>query len=260
MPSEGDTPLRTLANKLRSMGPPKLGPLIARLDEAEEYEEFLDLVREFLPEREEDILHEPEPSLQVAAFAQYFEDRYFPLDDCFKLGDVEPYADLTRGIPIIPLGMSYEDYHYMSSDWRPGYQLLTYLIENPYDDEGRIALAEACLERVPDNLLQQVPEGGLSPAEAHRLFDDTPYRGVALWGDILWAETGNVFLDIDAESLWEQGLPRWGRETVEHLTREWQQAERTQQEVTNLAEWLEEDPRARFEELLNLLLKRRANG
>ena len=259
---ERDGPLQILARRLHSLGPPSLSVLIARLGEMEEYEDFITLVREFLPEREEEILHQLTPASQIAAFASYFEDRYFPLDDNLKIGEAESYYELTRGIPVIARGLSYDDYHYIASDWRAGIQLMTYLVESPYEEgDARIALAEACEEHVPADLLQQVPEGGFSPAEAHRLLDNTPYKALALWGDIVCLDTGNFFLDTDYEMLWSGGnLPEWDRETVEELTGLWQQADLIEQDVSNLTDWLEEDPATRFREILNFILERRVDG
>ena len=256
---ENDRPLLALARRMLLLGPPSLSTLIARLGEIEEYEDFVTLVRDFLPEREEEILYQLNPAAQVAAFASYFEDRYFPIDDNFKIGEAESYGDLTRGIPVIARGISCDDYNYITSDWRHGIQLMTYLIENPYEEgDARIALAEACEEHVTVDLLQQVPEGGLSPDEAHRLLDNTPYKAVALWADMLCFNTGNFFLDTDYEMLWSGGaLPNWDRGTVEELTRLWQQADLIDEEVSNLVEWLEEDPMTRFGEILNFILERR---
>ena len=257
---ERDGPLLSLARRMLSLGPPALSVLIARLGEMEEYEDFITLVKEFLPEREQEILHQLTPASQMAAFASYFEDRYFPIDENIKLGEAESYGDLTRGIPVIARGISYDDYHEIAmEDWRPGVQLMTYLIESAYEEgDARIALAEACEEHVPVDLLRQVPEGGLSPDEIRRLLNGTPYKALAMWGDMLWSNTGNFFLDTDYEMLWSGGyLPQWGRETVGELTKQWQQADLIDEEVSNLVEWLEGDPTTRFGEILNFILERR---
>lgn len=249
-------PLSILGWKLRSRGPPSLRILVARLSEVEEYGEFVNLVREFLPEREDDILHQSTPGAQIAAFATYFEDRYFPLHDMFKMGDIEGYCDLVHGIPVITMGISWDDYCEIDSYWRLGYQLMTYLVHDPYQEQdSRVALAEACGQHVPAELIQQVPED-LSREECHRLLDDTNYKGVALWADMLWAETGLFFLDVCDEELGCNPLD-WDREAVESLTQDWQQSERIQEEISSLSTWLEEDPPARFEELLNFMLERR---
>ena len=252
-----DGALSVLARRLRSLGVPSLSALIARLGEGEEYHDFITLVREFLPEREVDILGKSTPAEQVATFSTYFEDRYFPLDIGFQCGDVECYGDLTRGIPVMPSGLSYEDYHEVISDWRGGYQLMTYLVgEEELFEDIRTSLAEACLEYVPQGLLARVPEDGFSPDE-FRILYGTPYQGLAHWANVIWHNTGNFFLDTDCEMLWQGGLPEWNRENVEGLTQEWQQAEVIHEEISNLVIGLESDPPARFEELLNFILERR---
>ncbi len=255
---ERDGALLVLARRLSLGRPPSLSVLIARLEGVEEYGDFLALVREFLPEREQEILDRPTPLDQIAAFASHFEDRYFPLDTGFRLGNIEGYGDLTTGIPVIPLGISWDDYDDVSG-LRPGIQLMTYLLASPYaGEDNRGNLAEACEEHVPVGLLQRVPDGGLSLAEAHRLLDGTRYRGLVLFGDVLSADTGNFFLDSCGEDLWNNGLPDWSRETIEELTRQWQRAQAIEDEIyNNLVDWLEESPAARFEELLNFILAKK---
>ena len=151
--------------------------LIARLGAVEDYGEFVNLIREFLPEREVDILHQSTPQAQIAAFANYFEDRYFPLNPMLKEGDAEEYADLTHRIPVVVMGFSYDNYCERDSYWSPGQQLLAYLVEDPYQDEDRTALADACAEHVLAEVIQRVPEGGFSREECHRLLDNSPYKG-----------------------------------------------------------------------------------
>ena len=257
--SEKHGPLSILARRLHSLGPPSLSVLIARLGEVEEYEEFLNLVRDFLPERELEILHESTPADQIAAFASHFADRYFPLDNAFQSGDVEGYSDITRGIPAVVFGQSYEDYHEISSDARAGVQLMTYLIADPYEEgDTRVALAEACQEHAPANLLRQVPEGGLVPDAFHPILDGTGYSGLAVWGDIVFSNTGNFFLDTCYEDLYSGYMELdWSQETVEALNQEWHQHETLWQSVNDFNDWLEEDIGAHFEEVLNFILERR---
>ncbi|MBI4286317.1 MAG: hypothetical protein HY670_10555 [Chloroflexi bacterium] len=257
--SERDGPLLVLARRLLSLGPPSLSTLIARVAEAEEYEDFVSLVREFLPEREPDILREATPARQIAAFASHFRDRYFPLQDYLEMGDAESYGDLTRDIPVIPLGLSDQDYHAIVSDWRSGFQLMTYLVESPCAGEARLPLAEACQEYIPVSLMEQVPEHGFSPGELRYLLGNTEHRALAHWADIVWHDTGNFFLDTDDANLWSDELPNWDDGTVANLTREWQQAEAMQEEIDNLVAWLEEDPPAHFRELLEFTHGRQEN-
>jgi len=255
MPSEAD-PLLELTRRLRA-GIPSLSSLKSQLTGWEDYLAFARLVREFLPERERDILSCPTPEEQVAAFATYFEDRYFPLDEALKQDDWLSYADLLYTIPVVLRGISYEDYNSISADGRPGIQLMSYLVADPYEGEERNALAEACLSYVPRELLQRVPEEGLQPMKLHQLLDETKYKGLAWWADIIWKETGNFFLDNDYEELHSYMYPYWDKDTVEGLARHWAQANVIEEEIMSLARWLEEDPPTRFEELLNFILKER---
>ena len=258
---ETDSPLLTLCRRLLCLGPPSIKVLIARLEDAREYEDFVALVREFLPEREGEILHQPSPDLQIATFASHFESRYFPLHGGFSMGAVEGYYDLLRGIPVVLMSVSWDDYHEIAGDYRPGIQLMTYLLANPYEsldgNGARIALAEACEVHVPRGLLQQVPEGGLSTEEAHRLLDGTRHEGLARWGGVLTQDTGSFFLDVTDDELCSGELPPWERAAVEDLTSQWRQAEAIQEKVMALAEWLEKKPRAHFGELLDFIEQRR---
>jgi len=237
--------------------------LMARLEGAEAYKDFVALVRELLPEWEQDILRQPGPEEQIAAFADRFQDRYFPLDDQARLGEFEEYGLFLQGIPVIVMGLSFDDYHYLPQDGPLGILLMTYLLEDPYQEEdARIALAEACSAHVPRELLQRVPEGGLTAEQAHRLLDGTKFEGVARWSDMHRGGSGNFFLDVCYEDLWETEFPPWDREAVEELAQQWPQAERAQQQLAALADWLEEDPPARFQELLELIEsgRREVNG
>jgi len=247
-----------LSDKLRSPRPPSLAILLARFASADDYRDFVALVREYLPEREQEILRQPCPSDQMAVFINHFGDRYFPLEPGF-VEMVEGYEEFISRIPVTVMGISYDDYHDIPSHFGSGYQLMTYLMMDPYggpEGEGRIALAEACREHVPAEILACVPRGGLEFDYAHQILDGTTYEALARWGDILTGNTGTYFLDMDYEYLCQSELPEWCPEWVEDLSRHWQRAEAIQSSVNQLAEWLEEDPPARFAELLDFIERR----
>lgn len=248
------SPLQALADKLRQLGPPSLTTLIARLSQGEDYEEFVRLIREFLPEREAEIRQETAPASQMAKFASYFQDRYFPLDHFLQSGDAEAYADLVNGIPVVVQSVGSEDYEDIASNWRDGYQLLTYLPENPWSDERPVSLAEACLDIVPKELLERVPEP-LSIQEMHDIFDNTPYKAAAVWADIINLATNNVFLDTDWDYLSYSNRPEWVRDEVEGLTREWQQGERLWGEVVELVKLIETDPKKHFAKITEYIIE-----
>jgi len=253
------SPLMALARRLLERGVPSLSSLVAQISDAESYAEFVNMVKRYLPEQEQEILHEPTPMAQVACFASHFEDRYFPLEDAFKYGGVEGYEDLTWHIPLVVMGFSYDDYHEVH-DWRPGALLMTYLIESPWgDDDIHVSMAEACVEYVPAPLIERAGRVQLSPESAHSLLKGTRYEPLALWADRIHFNTGNFFLDTDYEMLCNSMEPEWSPENVRELTRQWHQAEAHDNKTGEFIEWLEEDLPGHFEELVSFIEERKAD-
>lgn len=253
------SPLMALAQKLLAQRMPSLSSLIAQISDAENFAQFVDMVKTYLPERAQEILHEPTPQSQVARFASYFEDRYFPLENFFKIGEVGSYEDITYRIPVVVMGLSYDDYHEVP-DWRPGAMLMTYLVPNPYEGEDiLVSLAEACREHIPDALIQRAGQCRLSPEDAHKLLKGTKYEPLALWADRLHFCTENFFLDTDYEMLMNSIFPDWSPENVKELTRLWKQAEVLENKTVEFMDWLEEDLPARFEELVTFIEERRGD-
>ena len=78
------TPLEVLRERLRNARPPSISILLSFFQNVETYNDFVKLVREYLPEREKEILEKPTPHEQMACFASHFEDRYLPLHPIFK--------------------------------------------------------------------------------------------------------------------------------------------------------------------------------
>jgi hypothetical protein len=243
--------------------PPSITDLIAQLDEAEEYEQFIQIVRRFVPEAAGDIMARSSPEEKIGAFAQAFSDRYFQLEDRFIEGDVEGYRDLVRAIPVIVLGMSFDDYHELAHDSRQGIQLMAYLLADPYEpaeqchayipraEQGaRVALYDALRLSMSQDILDRVPEGGLSDDDAQRIFANSRFKAIALFSEMIGCCTGNFFLDTDDEMLSQGDYPEWDAETVEELTRQWLEAERIQNEVYTFCGWLEQYPVKHFGEAL----------
>lgn len=257
--SERSSSLLRLAAELQSRGVPSISVLRVQLAGAEEYAGFRRLIELILPEREQEILHEPTPALQMAQFASRFEDRYFPLEEIFKDGAAEEYFELTQRIPLVVYGVGWEEYEEIASQAREGIQLMTYLLQNPHRDyEGtNVSLAEACLEHVPRDLLERVPEDGLSDQDAHRLLNGTPYEGLALWADRIMGGGSNFFANTDWVMFAEGAGPEWSVEEVEACTRDWHEFEEMSDRMFRFVDWLEQDLAKRFEEVLNFILENR---
>jgi hypothetical protein len=256
--SDNAGPLLTLIARFRSLGLPSLSALIGKFGDVKEYEAFVELIREYLPEYEVEILREPPQAGQVAKFCSLFEDRYFPLAYQYRGDFIDEeigYYDLLMEIPVVVRGATWEDYDEISNSARPGIQLITYLLENPHDEDNpRISLAEACEEHVSRQLIDRVPETGIGMTRTHELFDGTRYEPIAKWCDWINQATGNFFLDTDIEVLnYNYPYPEWDKDDVERFTRQWQEAELIDEEISNFAEWLEQDPPAHFQEILDFI-------
>jgi len=257
------TPLTVLVRRLNSQRPPSLGSLIGLIQDHQDYGDFVNLIREFLPEREPEILEPKSPAQQMARFADFFEDRYFPLPFFFRGLEAEEYADLTRDIPLMALGFSYQDYDDLVQNGNIGAMLMTYFFRQPYGEQGaRVALGEACQEQVPVALLQRIPDPGFTPEDLHRLLDGTPYQALATWGDLINLSAGNDFLDTDEEMMANSVLPEWSKENVEYFTRQWAEAEEIRQRPFEMMDKFADHPQDYLREVLDFIKQRQeeSNG
>jgi len=122
--------LSLLAEKLR-VGPPLLSQLLGCFTNYETLESFLLLIRQFLPEHEEEILSESSGQ-RVYRFCYLFGERYFPLPIYTSNATVD---QLVAGMPIELLAFSYSVYHEL--DLRQAYLLLLSLVIYPYEGDER---------------------------------------------------------------------------------------------------------------------------
>ncbi|MBA7630918.1 hypothetical protein ES703_38444 [subsurface metagenome] len=249
---EGSFTVEAIRRKLRR-SPPVIGALVRFFDKTEEYLDWVRIVRDLLPEREAEILAATTVPEQISLFVSHFETRYFPLQDSFAWDEEEfSYGDFLRCIPVQVSGWTWETYHEME-DYRTGMQLMTFLFNNPFEDEdgARVVLAEMCAEHVRRQTLESVPQGGIKIDAAEQLLKGSPYQALYEWGLYMYSDTGNFFLDTDYEYLWSgYGSIDWARDTIEQLTREWQLQEEFNRRFVAFAEWLEEDPEKHFQEIL----------
>lgn len=255
--------LSDLASLLRKLAaPPSISDLITQIGLTQEYQEFVALVNQYVPEAAKDILNRPSLEQKVAAFAQAFSNRYFQLDDRVIEGDVEGYADITQVIPIVVYGISFDDYHEIAHDTRLGIQLMTYLVEDPYEIDqpnyrpptvesgARMALYDSLFSTIPRDLLNRVPFGGLPLKDVEEIFANSRFKAIVLHAQMLNHCTGNCFLDTDWETLCQGNFPEWDPRTVEELKLEWLEAERIYDEIIDFCTWLEQDPVKHFKQVL----------
>jgi hypothetical protein len=262
-------PLSILARRLL-IGPPSLAHLIDLFANSEVVKAFAELVREYLPEHEAEIMSQDMDG-RMQKFCEYFNPRYFPLaDGAYCEIDME---DFVSYIPVDLMGFTYEDYHNFE-DFRPGYILMLSLVVYPYwdgyesDEELRLAnqgkLEKMVAARVPiveevarlvgEELAALIPANGWSPEDLHRMTDGTNYEGCGDFADWVCSATGCMQLDATYE---EYSGEEWRRELVEELTKQWPKVRQVQMKIAHMTDWLEDDPRTNFRELLAFLLDRK---
>lgn len=256
MMRSSDGPLTVLANKL-VVGPPSLSHVMALLDQGEYLQDFVAIIREFLPEHEQVILGLGSYE-RVPRFCELFGQRYFPLDDMPMEDSEEVMEIVAHGIPIARGGLSYDDYHDLDR-FSPGQLLLLGLVKYPYWEPqemqgARVALLETCAKVLRDEeLIKRIPEGGWSPEELHSMLDGSRFAGAATFADWVWHQTGTDFLDCDYEDYVE--IP-WSREAVEELTRHHARGRQVMAETNSLVDWLDDALARNFREMMEFILQR----
>ena len=254
------TPLEGLREKLRNARPPSISILLGVFRNVETYNDFVKLVREYLPEREKEILEKPTPHEQMACFASHFEDRYLPLHPIFKDEECEDdYYELLRDIPVIVMGFGWEDYHELDNA-RLGCQLMSYLFQPPFEDDGeqageRVALADG-FPPAYQHEAERVPARGIILKAAERIFKAKKWEGLRNWALYINQDTGNWFLDTDDEMRSNMQIMDWDKETVEAMSKEWLQAITIYDKMMEFAGWLEDEKEgtARFKQTIDFVL------
>ncbi len=124
-------PLTMLAEKLRE-GPVNLDALIAYFKEYKTLDAFTSLIKQFIPEHEDEIMSVAWDQ-RAYKFCYFFSRKYYPLPQGAFQADISALVD--QGLPVALMGLSYSTYHEL--DMRPGYQLLLSLVVYPYEGDER---------------------------------------------------------------------------------------------------------------------------
>jgi len=245
-------PLADLAKKLL-VGPPSLVRLMDILEDSDTVAGFLALVREFLPDYEADIMAAVSDSYRIERFCHYFNNAYFPLDDG-RLLEEYTLGDFTYKIPVQLMGWSCDEYEEFAS-YRPGFILLLAMVESPYDtsvyDDERVPILEEVKKLVGQKLMELIPPDGWSLDDIHRMFDDSPYPGVAAFADWIHQNTGCWQLDANTSEYEEEV---WSRRVVDGLTEQWPLLVEIQDKMFNTHVWLEENLHLNFSKIMAVML------
>jgi len=257
---EGASPLEVLADRL-IVGPPSIAALIDLLDEGEYIQEFIRLVREYLPEHEREIMV-GELSTRTSRFCLLFGKQYFELDeDMIDMSD-DPIAQLVLEIPVHLMGLDDERYHeieYMTD----GMVLMLALVANPWveafeeEEAARIALLEKVADLVGKEIVGLIPKEGWGLQVLHGRLDGTPYAPVAAFADWVWQSTGLALLDNSYGEMgcgWNGQQIPWDRDTVDELTEQWPKVREFWDSVSHFEDWLLDKHQANYGELVDFLL------
>lgn len=164
-PAVPTAPVYPLANLARWLltGPPSIAYLLDLLENSEVVAAFMELVSEYLPDREEE-LKAADVDDRIRLFSHYFGQRYFPLADQVLL-DEYTLEDFIRQIPVDLMGFSYDDYHEFT-DFRTGYILLLSIIESPFygdGDGGRVPIIAHVGDLLGRDVAALIPDDGWAP-------------------------------------------------------------------------------------------------
>uniref|UniRef100_A0A6M3KP71 Uncharacterized protein n=2 Tax=viral metagenome TaxID=1070528 RepID=A0A6M3KP71_9ZZZZ len=252
-------PLQVMEERLVT-GPPLLGVIWDMLDPDEAIEEFIELVRTYLPEHEREILN-GDRGHKLSTFVRLFSEKYFPLsineDWFFNLEQGEyGLGDFCYILPVELMGFSDMLYEELAG-CDNGQAMMTALIECPYErgrrGNERTPFLEEAAKVAGKELVSKIPEHGWTPAQLHALVDNTRYAGLADWADWLRGETGSCQLNASYD--WYE-MESWSEGLVQQLTEEYPELLRVQESVNNMVAWLNRMPAEHFSELLEFLLAR----
>ena len=257
--------------KLLLRRPPSLRELVTLVGYADDYAWFVGLVRRLFPNGADAALAAPDVRQRVERFANLFGERHFPLYAPFiefwteEEGEQPPWSWLRQGIPFDLMGFGYDGLHEMWNGYREGLSAMALLVKPPdayYDgpDGLRVAWLESAAERIPQETLLRVPQGGIPLDDLTGTLKGTRFEGAAQACSWVLAETGNFFLDHTYDDGSYDGFSDpWEDDIIAEGAEEWRKANALMDSVTKLADWLEEDLPGRFAETLDFVLARLPN-
>lgn len=256
-------PLQTLVARLRRPSPVALDLLVQMFCPAEGYAEFIHLVREYLPDREEAILKQNDIADRMYTFAVDFSDRYFPLESDWLQADVETdYCKLTEHAPAQFQAFTSEDYDEIPISEDPTLIVIAYILENPWSTSDKAAFAEAAARYLPERLIRHIPEEGFPLKELEDSLKGTVFEPIAFWGKVISQDTDNYFFDVShMEDTGAEFHVSWDRPTVEELTNQYQAWEEWQGKWSHFTEWFAKEIKKNTFDLIKILKERsKENG
>ena len=228
--------------------------LAALLSLDTEYVCFTEIVRGLFSDEADRILSArrdgwTREAVRVEAFCERVKEVYgFPMYEM-----LDSYAAICNDIPFVRFGWEPESFEAVS-DMRLGWLMMMSIAALPYEDEYvaglRAPMYDELRQALPGfDMPAVLPLLGVAPEDLRRRLDGGPFGALAEFGDWMWANTENVFLDVP-ESYEGMCIDDWNAETMAGYRESWLKADALMQRVDALAKWLEDAPHSRFVELL----------
>jgi hypothetical protein len=245
-------PLATLVERMRRPLPVAVDQVLALFLPPEGAEDFLYLVREYLPDFEKDILKTKGEIDRIERFVEHFSGLYFPLYEF-----LESYDQLAT-VPAEFRPFSSYDYGEIPNSGDTSTIVIAYVLEDPWSGHtDRAAFAEAAGAFLPVKLMKLIPEDGFEISTLDAL-KGTPFEPVAFWGLVIKQDTGNPW--FDAGSIDDTGAEyqvEWNKPTVDGLTKEYHEFEEWQGKWAEFSRWFESALTKNTYDLVRLLRKER---
>ena len=240
--------------------PPSMEEVMEVLDETQSRRWFRAMTQDLLPEESEEILAGENDAAIVRRFGSAFSERYFPVYesiawDIGETGSLSLYSDLRTGIPLEMEGVDDEAWHDVWDELNPGMGTIALLPEITFDPGIRTAWLEEAARYIPMGTLKRIPPGGIPIDRIERALSGTRLDCAADALRWFFRNSGNLFVDLSQAMYYESVPASWDRETVMELGEEWRQAIPILEGSIRAQKWMEEDPPARFAELLDLVLE-----
>ena len=236
------------------------------------------------PEEAQEVLEHRNGWNRILRFAELFSRGHFPLDDMYLQSRAEsamedwdedenpwdmPYALLRSGIPFELMGFIWEDIHELWDNIRPGTSAMVMLARAPHntfstldpEEEGmRQAWLEAAADHIPQETLEQIPQGGIPLEILEEALRETPLDAVPLEARWMHSCTDNYFLDCTIyEEMFQGFCDPWDDDIIEDARQRWEEARAVMNKTNRLEGWLEEDLAPRFRQMLDFTLERVAS-
>ena len=263
--------LSGLANQLLRR-PPSLRELVTLVGYADDYAWFVGPVRRLFPQEAEAALSAPDVRGRVERFAGLFGERHFPLYAPFiefwteEEGEQPPWSWLRQGIPFDLMGFGYDGLHEMWDGYREGLSAMALLVKPPdssymADDGIRVAWLESAAERIPQETLERIPQGGIP-------LDDLAdaLKGTEVSRGRRWPPPGSSPRPATSSSTTPTKTATTTASPTPGTTTSSRRARRSgarpvalMDAVGKLTDWLEEDLPGRFAEMLEFVLGRLPN-